>query len=90
MLDEAPLLSNEMRRSPDGYRSRPSAHTTEAVKAMLPAGINHRIIRSFCAIPDVDKSAVDSLDADERQVYEYLLTRSGYVKPGKLSENARI
>ena len=81
VLDEAPLLSNEMLSLARWISEQTFCTYYEAVKAMLPAGINHRIIRSFCAIPDVDKSAVDSLDADERQVYEYLLTRSGYVKP---------
>ena len=81
VLDEAPLLSNEMLSLARWISEQTFCTYYEAVKAMLPAGINHRIIRSFCAIPDVDESAVDSLDADERQVYEYLLTRSGYVKP---------
>ena len=81
VLDEAPLLSNEMLSLARWISEQTFCTYYEAVKAMLPAGINHRIIRSFCAIPDVDESAVDSLDTDERQVYEYLLTRSGYVKP---------
>ena len=56
VLDEAPLLSNEMLSLARWISEQTFCTYYEAVKAMLPAGINHRIIRSFCAIPDVDKA----------------------------------
>ena len=81
MLDEAPLLSNEMMSLARWISEQTFCTYYEAVKAMMPAGINHKIIRSFCAVPGVDESIVASLDSDEKQVYDYLLSRSGYVKP---------
>ena len=81
VLDEAPLLSNEMMSLARWISEQTFCTYYEAVKAMLPAGINHKIIRSFCAVPGVDESIVASLDSDEKQVYDYLLSRSGYVKP---------
>lgn len=81
VLDEAPLLSSEM-LSLAGWMSEQTFCTYyEAVKAMLPVGINHRIIRSFCAVPGIDAVRLSELSSDERQVYDYLLSRSGYVKP---------
>ena len=80
MLDEAPLLSNEMMSLARWISEQTFCTYYEAVKAMLPVGINHKIIRSFCAVPGVDESIVASLDSDEKQVYDYLLSRSGYVK----------
>lgn len=81
VLDEAPLLSSEM-LSLAGWMSEQTFCTYyEAVKAMLPVGINHRIIRSFCAVPGIDEVRLSELSSDERQVYDYLLSRSGYVKP---------
>ncbi len=81
VLDEAPLLSNEMMSLARWISEQTFCTYYEAVKAMLPAGINHKIIRSFCAVPGVDESVIASLDSDEKQVYDYLLSRSGYVKP---------
>ena len=74
VLDEAPLLSNEMMSLARWISEQTFCTYYEAVKAMLPAGINHKIIRSFCAVPGVDESVIASLDSDEKQVY-------GYVKP---------
>lgn len=81
VLDEAPLLSNEMMSLARWISEQTFCTYYEAVKAMLPAGINHKIIRSFCAVPGVDESVIASLDSDEKQVYDYLLSRSGYIKP---------
>lgn len=81
VLDEAPLLSNEMLSLARWMSEQTFCTYYEAVKAMLPVGINHRIIRSFCAVPGIDEARLGELSADERQVYDYLLSRSGYVKP---------
>ncbi len=81
VLDEAPLLSNEMLSLARWMSEQTFCTYYEAVKAMLPVGINHRIIRSFCAVPGIDEARLSELSADERQVYDYLLSRSGYVKP---------
>ncbi len=81
VLDEAPLLSNEMLDLARWMSEQTFCTYYEAVKAMLPVGINHKIIRSFCAVPGIDETRLGELSADERQVYDYLLSRSGYVKP---------
>lgn len=81
VLDEAPLLSNEMLELARWMSEQTFCTYYEAVKAMLPVGINHKIIRSFCAVPGIDETRLGELSADERQVYDYLLSRSGYVKP---------
>lgn len=81
VLDEAPLLSNEMLDLARWMSEQSFCTYYEAVKAMLPVGINHKIIRSFCAVPGIDETRLGELSADERQVYDYLLSRSGYVKP---------
>ncbi|MBQ7047114.1 MAG: primosomal protein N' [Oscillospiraceae bacterium] len=81
VLDEAPLLSNEMLSLARWLSEQTFCTYYEAVKAMLPTGINHRIVRSFCARPDVPSEKLEALSPDERRVYEYLLSRSGYIKP---------
>lgn len=81
VLDEAPLLSSEMLSLAVWMSEQTFCTYYEAVKAMLPVGINHRIIRSFCAVPGIDEVRLGELSSDERQVYDYLLSRSGYVKP---------
>ena len=81
VLDEAPLLSNEMLSLARWMSEQTFCTYYEAVRAMLPVGINHRIIRSFCAVPDIDEERISALTPDERQIYDYLLSRNGYVKP---------
>lgn len=81
VLDEAPLLSNEMLSLARWMSEQTFCTYYEAVKAMLPTGINHRIIRSFCASPGIKDEQLSALSADERRVYEYLLSRSGYICP---------
>ena len=81
VLDEAPLLSNEMLSLARWMSEQTFCTYYEAVRAMLPVGMNHRIIRSFCAVPDIDEERISALTPDERQIYDYLLSRNGYVKP---------
>lgn len=81
VLDEAPLLSKEMLLLARWMAEQTFCTYYEAVKTMLPTGISHRIIRTYCAVPDVQDDKENALTQDEKKVYEYLLSRSGYTKP---------
>ena len=81
VLDEAPLLSREMLLLAKWISEQTFCTYFEAVKTMLPTGINHKMVRTYCAVPHIDSDKLNALMADEKQVYDYLITRSGYIKP---------
>lgn len=83
VLDKAPLLSNEMLVLARWIAEQTFCTYFEAVRTMLPTGINHKIVKTFCAVPDVEEAKLQALTEEERKTYDYLLSHSGYLKPEK-------
>ncbi|MBR6004645.1 MAG: primosomal protein N', partial [Clostridia bacterium] len=50
----------------------------EAAKAILPAGINHHMVLSYTV--SGNSEAAEKLSGDEKQVYDYIESKPGYVK----------
>lgn len=80
VLDEKPLLNDEMLRLADYIKDRTFCTFYEAAKAMLPSGINHRIIKSYAVNPDGDLSKAEKLAGNEKEFYSYLASREVFVK----------
>ena len=53
----------------------------EAAKAVLPSGMCHRTVTTYTAVPKAD---LTDFSADEKQIYNFLLTQKGYVEGEKL------
>lgn len=80
VLDESPLLNDEMLELAVWIKERTFCTLYEAAKAMLPTGINHRIVASYAVNSDCTENIIDGLDETEKEIYEYLLKRSVFVK----------
>ena len=60
ILDEAPLLNDEMLSLAEWIKDRTFCTLYEASKAMLPKGINHRIVTSYAANPERGRTGTSS------------------------------
>ncbi len=80
VLDEAPLLSDEMLELAKWIKERTFCTLYEAAKAMLPSGINHRMVVSYAVSGDYDKEKAASLCGAEKEVFEYLSSKGIFVK----------
>ena len=81
VIDEAPVLNDEMLKLVAWLKERTFCTYFEAAKAVLPSGMCHRTVTTYTAVPDVD---LDDCSADEKQIYNFLLSQKGYVEGEKL------
>lgn len=79
VLDNAPLLNEEMLTLVTWLKERTFCTLYEAAKAMLPSGINHRMVKSYAAADDAGEKAV-LLSGPEQEAFRLVSSRSGYVK----------
>lgn len=78
VLDAAPLLYQEQLQLAV-YLSRQTFCTLyDALRAMLPPGINQRLVFAYSALPAPQDAP--QLCAQEEQIYSYLLEHGGYHK----------
>ncbi|MBQ3045785.1 MAG: primosomal protein N' [Clostridia bacterium] len=80
VLDEEPLLSNEMLGLAEWIKDRTFCTLYEAAKAMLPTGINHRIVASYAVSSEIPDGAIEALDESEKEILDYLYKRAVFVK----------
>ena len=80
VIDEKPLFSDEMIQLARWIKDRTFCTLYEAAKAMLPTGINHRMVASYAANREADAETLRKLDSVEKELYEYLLQRGVFVK----------
>ncbi len=84
VLDEAPLLNDEMLSLVLWLKERTFCTLFDAAKAILPAGINYKMIVSYVAAPNVSEETLLKLSIDEKQVFEYVKNKSGYTRKENL------
>ena len=80
VLDKSPLLNNEMLSLAAWIKDRTFCTLYEAAKAMLPTGINHKIITSYAANPEADESKIQKFSETEKEIFEFLRKKKVYVK----------
>lgn len=80
VLDENPLLNEEMLQLAVWIKDRTFCTLYEAAKAMLPTGINHRIVASYAVNPEFNEADIEKLDETQMQIYSYLKDRGVFVK----------
>ena len=83
VLDTEPVLTEEMVRLSCFMHEHYFCTYYDAVKAMLPAGINYRITTLYSAVKGVDTSA---LSPDDEQIYNYVSAQKKPVKSDVLSD----
>ena len=77
VLDEKPVLTEEMLRLASFMKERYFCTFYEAVRTMLPAGISYNITSSYTAVKGID---TQELELDMLGVYNYLLARKKPVR----------
>ena len=87
VLDKESVLTEEMVKLVCFMKERYFCTYYDAVKTMLPAGINYNITTLYCAVKDADTEA---LSLDELGVYNHLLSVKKPVKSVVLSETLGI
>lgn len=87
VLDKEPVLTEEMVKLAVFMKDRYFCTYYDAIKTMLPAGINYNISTMYTAVKDKD---TEGLGIDEQQIYNYLLTRKKPVKSDTLSQTLGI
>ncbi len=78
IIDDSPLLSEEMIELARWIKDRTFCTFYEAAKAMLPSGINNRMVVSYAVNPECENS--DNLDGVEKEIFDYLKNRGTFVK----------
>ena len=81
VIDEKPILSDEMIKLIEWLKERTFCTLFDAAKTILPAGMCHRVVTTYAAAGDVDLSGVD---ADALQIYEFIKAANGYVDGEKV------
>lgn len=80
VLDKKPLLNDEMLSLAVWIKDRTFCTLYEAAKAMLPTGINHKMVASYAANPEAKPEIVAVLSDTEKEIFDYLNKRKIYVK----------
>lgn len=77
LLDEQPVLSQELIGLIDFMKNRCYCTMYDCIRVMLPAGINYKINAMYSVNNEFSSEYTDNqfsfLDADQKQVYDYLL-----------------
>ncbi len=88
--DESPLLSDEMLSLASNIADMTFCTRYEAAKAMLPAGINYRIVKLYAANPEAGESDISALKDEAREIFDFLTARGEYVRDDLISKNLGI
>ncbi|MBR1731273.1 MAG: primosomal protein N', partial [Ruminococcus sp.] len=83
VLDEQPVLTDEMLRLASFMKEHYFCTYYDAVKTMLPAGISYNITTTYTAVRGVD---TEELELDLQGVYNYLLAQKKPVKREALTQ----
>ena len=88
VLDAEPVLNDEMLRLARWIKEHTFCTLYEASRVLLPTGINHKLQISY-SITDKEAKA-ESLDEQEKLVFEYLAQRRGFIRRDKLLKAAGL
>ena len=75
VLDDKPFFTDENLKIAEFLKDRTFCTLYEAAKAMLPTGINHKMVVSYAANPEADAEKVNALSGTEKEIYECYLKR---------------
>ncbi len=90
VLDENPLLNDEMLSLAVWIKERTFCTLYEAAKAMLPTGINHKMVASYAINPEIEPEKTADLDSVEKEIFDLLYKRKVYVKADSIFKSLGI
>ena len=79
VLDDEPVLSPHMIRTAEFMKEHYFCTLYEAVKTMLPAGVNYRLNTVYGA-KEISEEGYSALSFEEQRVYDYLFAKRKAVK----------
>ena len=77
VLDETPVLSEEMLELAVWMKGRTFCRYYDAVRTMLPSGLQMKIVNSYSVNPDY--KAESDFEGTEKQIFDLLLSADSYV-----------
>ena len=83
VLDSEPVLTEEMLKLVLFMKEHYFCTYYDAVKTMLPTGLNYNVTSTFTAVKGVD---TDGLSTDELQIYNFVLSQKKPTKAEKISQ----
>ena len=83
LLDAEPVLNGELLKMAEFMQKHYFCTVYDAVKAMLPAGLNFKITTVYTAVKDAD---ISLLSCDEQRIYDYVKKAKSPVKREKLCD----
>jgi len=86
VLDKEPVLSAEMLELVSWIREHTFCTWYDAVKLVLPAGINMRIVASYCMVEGVDIESVTDVTEEELNILQIIYKSRGTVEKSRLLE----
>lgn len=81
VIDDYPVLNDEMLKLVKWLKERTFCTYFEAVKAVLPSGMCRRTVTNYTAVPNAD---ISDCNEDEKQIYNYLSSQKGYIDGEKI------
>lgn len=81
LLDEEPVLSEEMLKLIPWLKDRTFCTLFDGAKTILPAGMCRRTVTSYAAVPDAELS---DCDGDRVQIYNYIKDSKGFIDGEKV------
>ena len=86
VLDKEPVLSAEMLELVSWIREHTFCTWYDAVKLVLPAGINMRIVASYCMVEGVDLNSITDVTDEELTILQIIYKSRGTVEKSRLLE----
>lgn len=83
VLDESPVLNDEGIRLVYFLKERTFCTLFEAVKAILPSGMGHKVVVTYVSVAEQDKTDFGALSMEEQQVLDFLAEKM-YVAEDKI------
>lgn len=86
VIDTEPVLNGELLKLAEWLSGHTFCTVYDAVKSMLPAGLNLKNVISYRLAEDISRYDLDKLDEDSRRMAEYLQKSKAAVKRERLLE----
>ncbi|MDD4700112.1 MAG: primosomal protein N', partial [Oscillospiraceae bacterium] len=87
VIDEKPLFTDEMIQLAEFLKEYTFCTWFDAIKAILPPGINYHIIETYCINELITQQDIDSLDGDLKQISQFLFDSGTDTNREKLYQN---
>lgn len=81
LIDDEPLVNEEMLKLILWLKERTFCTVFEAFKAVLPVGITNKTVITYTSSPEAD---IDSMTDDEKIIYYFLRKSNGYKEGSKI------